>query len=140
LPKETLQAAAVDGAGPAALPPGDAAAAAPIIAVLVVFSTIWDFKIFDQIYVMAAGVPDRGADTAAVAYREGFALHYGLGSAVAVVLFPDPARLLDPLRAADREGGGAVTRWLRRRGWKYGAMIAVAAVRAVPRTTWWSRR
>jgi N,N'-diacetylchitobiose transport system permease protein len=61
----------------------------PIVAVLVVFSTIWDFKIFDQIYVMAAGVPDRSADTAAVAaYREGFALsHYGLGSAVAVVLF-----------------------------------------------------
>ena len=60
-----------------------------IVAVLVVFSTIWDFKIFDQIYVMAAGVPDRAADTAAVAaYREGFALsHYGLGSAVAVVLF-----------------------------------------------------
>jgi ABC-type sugar transport system permease subunit len=90
LPKETLQAAAVDGAGPwqrfrlVTLP-----LLRPIIAVLVVFSTIWDFKIFDQIYVMAAGVPDRSADTAAVAaYREGFALsHYGLGSAVAVVLF-----------------------------------------------------
>ena len=27
----------------------------PIVAVLVIFSTIWDFKIFDQIYVMAAG-------------------------------------------------------------------------------------
>ena len=90
LPKETLQAAAVDGAGPwqrfrlVTLP-----LLRPIVAVLVVFSTIWDFKIFDQIYVMAAGVPDRAADTAAVAaYREGFALsHYGLGSAVAVVLF-----------------------------------------------------
>jgi N,N'-diacetylchitobiose transport system permease protein len=90
IPKETLQAAAVDGAGPFArfrlitLP-----LLRPIVAVLVIFSTIWDFKIFDQIYVMAAGVPDRSADTAAVAaYREGFALsHYGLGSAVAVVLF-----------------------------------------------------
>jgi N,N'-diacetylchitobiose transport system permease protein len=90
LPKETLQAAAVDGAGPwqrfrlVTLP-----LLRPIVAVLVVFSTIWDFKIFDQIYVMAAGVPDRAADTAAVAaYRESFALsHYGLGSAVAVVLF-----------------------------------------------------
>jgi N,N'-diacetylchitobiose transport system permease protein len=90
LPKETLQAAAVDGAGPiqrfrlVTLP-----LLRPIVAVLVVFSTIWDFKIFDQIYVMAAGVPDRSADTAAVAaYREGFALsHYGLGAAVAVVLF-----------------------------------------------------
>jgi N,N'-diacetylchitobiose transport system permease protein len=90
LPQETLQAAAVDGAGPfqrfrlVTLP-----LLRPIVAVLIVFSTIWDFKIFDQIYVMAAGVPDRSADTAAVAaYREGFALsHYGLGSAVAVVLF-----------------------------------------------------
>ena len=90
LPQETLQAASVDGANSwqrfrlVTLP-----LLRPIIAVLVVFSTIWDFKIFDQIYVMAAGVPDRSADTAAVAaYREGFALsHYGLGSAVAVVLF-----------------------------------------------------
>ena len=90
IPKEMLQAAAVDGAGAwqrfrlVTLP-----LLRPIIAVLVIFSTIWDFKIFDQIYVMAAGVPDRSADTAAVAaYREGFALsHYGLGSAVAVVLF-----------------------------------------------------
>ena len=90
IPKETLQAAAVDGANAfqrfrlVTFP-----LLRPIVAVLVIFSTIWDFKIFDQIYVMAAGVPDRSADTAAVAaYREGFALsHYGLGSAVAVVLF-----------------------------------------------------
>ena len=61
----------------------------PIVAVLVVFSTIWDFKIFDQIYVMAQGVPDRAADTAAVTtYRESFALgHFGTGAAVAMVLF-----------------------------------------------------
>jgi N,N'-diacetylchitobiose transport system permease protein len=90
LPRETLHAAAVDGASAwqrfrlVTLP-----LLRPIIAVLVVFSTIWDFKIFDQIYVMAQGVPERSADTAAVtAYRESFALgHYGLGSAVAVVLF-----------------------------------------------------
>jgi N,N'-diacetylchitobiose transport system permease protein len=90
IPKETLQAAAVDGANAfqrfrlVTFP-----LLRPIVAVLVIFSTIWDFKIFDQIYVMAAGVPDRSADTAAVAaYREGFALsHFGLGSAVAVVLF-----------------------------------------------------
>ncbi len=90
LPKETLHAAAVDGASAwqrfrlVTLP-----LLRPIVAVLVVFSTIWDFKIFDQIYVMAAGVPERSADTAALsAYRESFALgHYGTGSAVAVVLF-----------------------------------------------------
>jgi N,N'-diacetylchitobiose transport system permease protein len=90
LPKETLHAAAVDGASAwqrfrlVTLP-----LLRPIVAVLVIFSTIWDFKIFDQIYVMATGVPDRAADTAAVsAYRESFALgHYGVGAAVAVVLF-----------------------------------------------------
>ena len=90
IPKETLQAAQVDGANALnrfrliTLP-----LLRPVVAVLIVFSTIWDFKIFDQIYVMAAGVPDRMADTAAVAaYREGFALgHYGLASAAAVVLF-----------------------------------------------------
>lgn len=90
LPKDTLDAASVDGASAwqrfrlVTLP-----LLRPIVAVLVVFSTIWDFKIFDQVYAMAQGVPDRAADTAAVAaYREAFALgHYGLGSAVAVILF-----------------------------------------------------
>ena len=90
IPKETLQAAQVDGANAwnrfrlITLP-----LLRPVVAVLVIFSTIWDFKIFDQIYVMASGVPDRMADTMAVAaYREGFALgHYGLASAAAVVLF-----------------------------------------------------
>ena len=90
LPQETLHAAAVDGASSwqrfrlVTLP-----LLRPIIAVLVVFSTIWDFKIFDQVYVMAQGVPDRAADTAAVtAYRESFALgHFGTGAAVAMVLF-----------------------------------------------------
>jgi N,N'-diacetylchitobiose transport system permease protein len=90
LPQETLHAARVDGASAwqrfrlVTLP-----LLRPIIAVLIVFSTIWDFKIFDQIYVMAGGVPERAADTAAVsAYRESFALgHYGTGAAVAVVLF-----------------------------------------------------
>ena len=90
LPKETLHAAAVDGASSwqrfrlVTLP-----LLRPIIAVLIVFSTIWDFKIFDQVYVMAQGVPGREADTAAVtAYREAFALgHYGVGAAIAVILF-----------------------------------------------------
>ena len=108
LPQETLHAAAVDGASSwqrfrlVTLP-----LLRPILAVLVVFSTIWDFKIFDQIYVMAQGVPDRAADTAAVtAYRESFALgHYGDGLGGRRRPLPRPARLLDRLRAPDREGG-----------------------------------
>jgi N,N'-diacetylchitobiose transport system permease protein len=61
----------------------------PILAMLAVISTIWNFKIFDQIYVLAAGVPERATDTAAVAaYRLAFASsEFGLGSALAVVLF-----------------------------------------------------
>jgi ABC-type sugar transport system permease subunit len=90
VPKDTLDAAAVDGANAVqrfwlvTLP-----LMRPIIAVLVIFSTIWDFKIFDQVYVLAQGVPDRAADTAAVTgYREAFALgHYGTGAAIAVILF-----------------------------------------------------
>ena len=134
IPKELLHAAAVDGAGPwsrfrlVTVP-----LLRPIIAVLVVFSTIWDFKIFDQIYVMAAGVPDRAADTAAVAaYREGFALsHYGLGSAVAVVLFLILlAFSLLYVRLIGKEG--QTVRWLLKRGWMYAAMIARLGLRAVP--------
>jgi N,N'-diacetylchitobiose transport system permease protein len=90
LPQDTLAAARADGATAwqrfrlVTFP-----LLRPIIAVLVIFSTIWDFKIFDQVYVMAQGVPERDADTAAVtAYREGFALgHYGEGAAIAVILF-----------------------------------------------------
>jgi N,N'-diacetylchitobiose transport system permease protein len=90
VPRDTLDAAAVDGANAVqrfwlvTLP-----LLRPILAVLVIFSTIWDFKIFDQVYVMAQGVPDRAADTAAVTgYREAFALgHFGTGAAIAVVLF-----------------------------------------------------
>jgi len=67
VPRDTLDAAAVDGANAVqrfwlvTLP-----LLRPILAVLVIFSTIWDFKIFDQVYVLAQGVPDRAADTAAV--------------------------------------------------------------------------
>ena len=90
VPRDTLDAASVDGANSVqrfwlvTLP-----LLRPIIAVLVIFSTIWDFKIFDQVYVMAQGVPERSADTAAVTgYREAFALgHFGTGAAIAVVLF-----------------------------------------------------
>jgi N,N'-diacetylchitobiose transport system permease protein len=90
VPQELLQAAAVDGATAwqrfrmVTLP-----LLRPVLAVLVVFSTIWDFRVFDQVYVMAQGVPGNAADTAVVAaYRESFGLEsYGLGAAIAVVLF-----------------------------------------------------
>ena len=135
LPKETLQAAAVDGASAfqrfrlVTLP-----LLRPIVAVLVVFSTIWDFKIFDQIYVMASGVPDRAADTMAVAaYREGFALgHYGGGQRRRGRAVSRAAGVLDRLRAADRAGGRAMSvRWLKR-GWMYVAMVAISIFALFP--------
>jgi N,N'-diacetylchitobiose transport system permease protein len=90
VPKDVLDAAKVDGATAwqrfryVTLP-----LLKPIIAVLAVISTIWNFKIFDQIYVLAAGVPERATDTAAVAaYRLAFAgFDFGTASAMAVVLF-----------------------------------------------------
>jgi N,N'-diacetylchitobiose transport system permease protein len=90
LPPDVLDAAKVDGAGAwqrlryVTLP-----LLKPILVVLTVISTIWNFKIFDQVYVLAAGVPERATDTAAVAaYRLAFASSkFGLGSALAVVLF-----------------------------------------------------
>ena len=76
IPKETLQAAQVDGANALnrfrliTLP-----LLRPVVAVPIVFSTIWDFKIFDEIYVMARACRTGWRNTAAVAaYREGFAL------------------------------------------------------------------
>ena len=101
----------------------------PILAVLVIFSTIWDFKIFDQVYVMAQGVPDRAADTAAVtAYREAFALgHFGTGAADRRRPLPAccwPSRSLY-VRLIGKEGRDM--RWLLRRGW-------------LVRVRWWRSR
>ena len=62
-----------------------------------IFSTIWDFKIFDQVYVMAQGVPDRAADTAPSppTARASRSATTATGAAIAVVLFVRAAALLD---------------------------------------------
>lgn len=61
----------------------------PLLLVLVVISTIWDFKIFDQIYIMSGGGPARRTEVLAfTAYREAFTQSdFGLGSALAMILF-----------------------------------------------------
>ena len=106
----------------------------PIVAVLVVFSTIWDFKIFDQIYVMAAGrAGPRGG------HRGGRRLPRGLRArrttawarAVAVVLFLILLVFsLLYVRLIGREGLGM--RWLLKRGWMYARDGRDLGVRAVP--------
>jgi N,N'-diacetylchitobiose transport system permease protein len=135
LPQDTLAAARADGATAwqrfrlVTFP-----LLRPIIAVLVIFSTIWDFKIFDQVYVMAQGVPERDADTAAVtAYREGFALgHYGEGAAIAVILFGILLLFSIALRAA-ASARRATCEVAAQRGWMYAGDDRRLGLRAVPR-------
>src|SRR2546430_14887752 len=46
----------------------------PLLVTLVVVSTIWDFKIFDQVYVMTGGGPYRSTELAAITvWREAVA-------------------------------------------------------------------
>lgn len=61
----------------------------PLVLVLVVLSTIWDFKVFDQVYVMTRGGPARSTEVLSIAtYREAFTqLNFGIGSALAMVMF-----------------------------------------------------
>jgi ABC-type sugar transport system permease subunit len=90
IPPEVIEAAKLDGATAAQrlrlviLP-----MLKPLILVLVVISTIWDFKIFDQVYVMTGGGPAQSTEVIAIAtWREAFTqLDFGLGSALAMTLF-----------------------------------------------------
>jgi N,N'-diacetylchitobiose transport system permease protein len=90
IPGEVIDAARVDGAGGwqlvwrIRLP-----MLKPLLLVLVVISTIWDFKVFDQVFVITEGGPARQTEVLAVSvWREAIAqLHIGLGSALAIVLF-----------------------------------------------------
>jgi N,N'-diacetylchitobiose transport system permease protein len=61
----------------------------PLIIVLIVISTIWDFKIFDQVFVMTGGGPARSTEVIAITtIAEGFGRReFGLGAALAVTLF-----------------------------------------------------
>ncbi|HEX6195183.1 MAG TPA: sugar ABC transporter permease [Jiangellaceae bacterium] len=90
IPTEVTEAARIDGASAwqrtrlVVLP-----MLKPLLLVLIVISTIWDFKIFDQIYVLTDGGPARRTEVLAyTAYREAFTQSdYGLGSALAMILF-----------------------------------------------------
>lgn len=61
----------------------------PLILILVIISTIWDFKIFDQVMVMTGGGPARQTEVIVLTvYREAFTrLNFGMGSALALALF-----------------------------------------------------
>ncbi|HUH08245.1 MAG TPA: sugar ABC transporter permease [Egibacteraceae bacterium] len=87
---EVMEAARVDGAGPwqrlrhITLP-----ILRPLVMVLIIISTIWDFKIFDQVFVMTGGGPARSTEVIAITtIAEGFGRRqFGLGAALAMTLF-----------------------------------------------------
>ncbi|MEV4757959.1 sugar ABC transporter permease [Micromonospora sp. NPDC049559] len=61
----------------------------PVFGVLVVLSTIWDFKVFTQQFVLAGGTQDRSTFMLAIySYAVAFSPppKYGVGSAIAVIL------------------------------------------------------
>jgi N,N'-diacetylchitobiose transport system permease protein len=86
---EVMEAAAIDGAGgwqrfrDVTWP-----ALKPIFVVLVALSTLWDLRVFTQVFVLQqAGGIVRDTNTLGVyAYRQGGSGDYGLGAAVAVVM------------------------------------------------------
>jgi N,N'-diacetylchitobiose transport system permease protein len=90
VPQEITEAAIVDGAGAwrrfrsVTFP-----MLRPVFAVVTVLSTIWDFKVFTQIYLMPGGDGvNRGVlNLGTWSYVESFAQNrYGLGAAIAVLL------------------------------------------------------
>jgi N,N'-diacetylchitobiose transport system permease protein len=90
VPQEITEAAIVDGAGAwrrfwsVTFP-----MLRPVFAVVTVLSTIWDFKVFTQIYLMPGGdgVTRSVLNLGTWSYVESFAQNrYGLGAAIAVLL------------------------------------------------------
>jgi multiple sugar transport system permease protein len=90
IPHEIYRAAAIDGAGRAAiLRQITLPLIAPVVLVALVFRTIDAFRVFDAIYVLTGGGPADSTETLSIyAYRVLFqALEFGYGSALAVVAF-----------------------------------------------------
>ncbi|MFC8600003.1 MULTISPECIES: carbohydrate ABC transporter permease [unclassified Isoptericola] len=90
VPKELLEAAQIDGAGPwrrffSVIVPQ----LRQIFAVVIILSTIWDFKVFAQVYLMPGGAgSNRDVLNLGVwSYTESFGQNrYGFGAAIAVLL------------------------------------------------------
>jgi ABC-type sugar transport system permease subunit len=61
----------------------------PLLLVLVVISTIWDFKVFDQVYAMTEGGPARSTEVLSITvWNEAFTrFDFGLASALAMAMF-----------------------------------------------------
>jgi N,N'-diacetylchitobiose transport system permease protein len=89
VPRELVEAAAIDGAGPLRIfrditfP-----ILKPIFVILTSLSIIWDFRVFDQIWIMRNQRPTEDYFTMSIyAFTEAFKVsEYGLGAAIAVVM------------------------------------------------------
>ena len=89
VPKELVEAASTDGAGPwrifrdVTVP-----LLMPIFVILISLSIIWDFQVFNQIWIMLDGQPPPDYFTMSIyAFTTSFQQsEYGLGSAIALVM------------------------------------------------------
>jgi N,N'-diacetylchitobiose transport system permease protein len=89
VPNELLEAAAIDGARPwAVFREVTLPLLKPIFVILTSLSIIWDFQVFQQIWVMLDARPNSDYYTMAIyAFHQSFQIsEYGLGAAIAVVM------------------------------------------------------
>ena len=89
VPDDVLEAASIDGARPWQIFWNvTAPILKPIFLIVTSLSTIWDFGIFNQVYVLLNQRPSSDYFVMAVySYRESFGVtQYGLGAAIAVVM------------------------------------------------------
>jgi N,N'-diacetylchitobiose transport system permease protein len=89
VPQELLEAAAIDGARPwAVFREVTLPLLMPIFVILTSLSIIWDFQVFQQIWVMLDFRPTADYYTMAIyAFHQSFQIsEYGLGAAIAVVM------------------------------------------------------
>jgi N,N'-diacetylchitobiose transport system permease protein len=89
VPRELLEAAAMDGAGPTrSFRDITVPILKPIFVILISLSIIWDFRVFDQIWIMRDQRPGEDYYTMSIyAFFEAFKVsQYGLGAAIAVVM------------------------------------------------------
>ncbi len=89
VPEELLEAAAIDGARPwAVFREVTFPLLMPIFVILTSLSIIWDFQVFQQIWVMLDARPSTDYYTMAIyAFHQSFQIsEYGLGAAIAAVM------------------------------------------------------
>jgi N,N'-diacetylchitobiose transport system permease protein len=90
VPNSVLEAATLDGASTwAAFRLVTVPMLRPLIAIVVIQSVIWDFKVFTQVYVMTGGGGIAGQNLVlnVYAYQQAFAASdYGLGASIGVVM------------------------------------------------------